>query len=40
MSTKLRLALLVLPLLCGLLGGCVVYEDGGYYHHHYWHDRY
>ena len=40
MWRNLKLALLALPILTGLLGGCVVYEPGGYYpHRHYWHDR-
>lgn len=39
MKRTLILTLLGLPLLCGALSGCVVY-DGGYYHHpYYWHDH-
>jgi hypothetical protein len=33
---RLALALVMLPMLAGLLGGCVVYEDGPRYHHYYW----
>lgn len=40
MIRKLMLAVLVLPLVAGTLGGCVVYTGGGYYGHpYYWHDR-
>lgn len=44
MRRKLVHALLALPVLAALLGGCVVYPAGGgyergYEHPHYWHDR-
>jgi hypothetical protein len=33
MNRAVRLALVMLPLLCGLLSGCVVYERGPAWHH-------
>ena len=40
MLRHLKLALLALPILSGLLGGCIVYDHTGYYpQRHYWHGR-
>ncbi|HZS81564.1 MAG TPA: hypothetical protein VFA50_01735 [Stellaceae bacterium] len=37
MRAKAKLVLALLPLLAGLLSGCVVYETGpGWHHPHYW----
>ena len=37
MKRTARLALIMLPLLAGLLSGCIVYErDAGWHHPHYW----
>jgi hypothetical protein len=35
MTRRLKLALLVLPLLAGWLGGCAVVFDDHYHHPHY-----
>lgn len=40
MNRKLRFALLALPLLSVLLGGCTVVLDDDHYHRpHYWYYR-
>jgi len=40
MKRAARLALVMLPLLAGLLSGCVVYERGPAWHHpYYWGER-
>ena len=41
MKRTAKLALAMLPLLAGLLSGCIVYEDGPYRHHPhaYWGER-
>jgi hypothetical protein len=36
MKRMMKLAVLMLPLLGGMLGGCVIYDDGYYHHRHYW----
>jgi len=36
MKRRAILALILMPMLAGLLSGCIVYEDGPRYHHYYW----